>query len=1293
MKNNAPFEVKLLCTDGSYSSLMLMLTELQTMALREAMNGFFSSSKGITYGGSQVGNEVRVAQFTLKPGTKITENPDGTVTISRVDNKEGSKSVVKLDTNGKVVESKTTKVEFTADGGAFQRITDQDGNVREVTLVHGGAGQERPKVFFDDATGHLTVVSVTSKDENTKTVATFNEDGGVINRVDYDYDILEDGRVVEYSVDMNGQHYFREIIGLEQVGQISKLQTSKTGYVFATSTLPDGNYILVSMTQSSAQGFAATVTHETGSDGSVIQKYVSSEGTVIETVLIEGKPGSDKPIMEVDAIGNVTFSVTRADGTKVHVALDNSGLEFSGGTRTYETGPNGTCVLKYYDNQTETVTTKTLLEATEGAGIPVITRDRITGEFIIRAFQADGSSINVRMDANGWKVLDKYRLSLQVEDGEYYEVYESLTYTDPELSPFGRMRIRGGWIEEIGTNPSKDDSNHQKAIHGQGGLRDIWDRVLDWGLRGVPLSVDNVQTIGDSNWKGWKENGGTVERESVDFIATGVYKGVEKTVRLKAGGAGDDAILGADGNDLFYGGAGDDSLSGGEDGDLLSGEDGNDVVDGGDGNDQLHGGHGDDVIHGGAGDDLLDDALEGTTDGINVTGNDTMDGGAGNDLINGRAGDDVLVGGTGKDTLNGGDGADRLDGGDEADFLSAGADNDTLLGGADSDALYGNDGNDYADGGVGNDLLFGGRGHDLLEGGEGNDVMDGGADNDTVRGGAGDDVLFGDTGSDSLEGGAGDDMLHGGSFGDAFGDTLDGGDGKDTVDYSNSSAGVSLNLSRGTGAGGAAQGDVLRNIENVLGTAHNDTLVVGNADIANFDIDDYLARNGDIAAHMAANGLDRSWAYTHWLAYGRFEGRAGGWVGGSQSGADTGTSFDMAGYLLANADVAKVKKDNNYDDAWVYEHWIAYGRHEGRAGALKASGSVINAGAGHDTVQGGVYSDYLVGGDGNDVVQGQAGQDVVVGGQGNDQLWGGDGNDQVFGGAGEDLVIGDAGNDLLHGGDANDTLYGGAGEDTMHGGSSGDGLDGGDGNDVLWGEDGHDALSGGNGHDKLYGGNHDDKAWGGAGNDTADGGEGHDQLWGEDGNDSVSGGNGNDFLSGGAGQDTISGGANEDQLYGDDGNDLLQGDDGHDLLWGGTGNDWMNGGAHNDTLYGGSNEDTVFGGDGNDVLHGQDGYDVLNGGAGDDVLYGGAHADVFVFDVGGGSDVVRDFGSGDVLRLTSVSKSEWWTGYNSPKTITNWGTLVGTEITIGDRKILLEGIKAEQLKGGAVSGGAWEWHL
>ena len=80
-------------------------------------------------------------------------------------------------------------------------------------------------------------------------------------------------------------------------------------------------------------------------------------------------------------------------------------------------------------------------------------------------------------------------------------------------------------------------------------------------------------------------------------------------------------------------------------------------------------------------------------------------------------------------------------------------------------------------------------------------------------GGAGgdDDTLIGGEGNDTLIGGAG-------------ADSLDGGAGIDTADYSGSESGVTVDLSAGTGTGGDAEGDTLTSIENVTGSAHNDTL-------------------------------------------------------------------------------------------------------------------------------------------------------------------------------------------------------------------------------------------------------------------------------------------------------------------------------------------------------------------------------------------------------------------------------------------------------------------------------------
>ncbi len=106
------------------------------------------------------------------------------------------------------------------------------------------------------------------------------------------------------------------------------------------------------------------------------------------------------------------------------------------------------------------------------------------------------------------------------------------------------------------------------------------------------------------------------------------------------------------------------------------------------------------------------------------------------------------------------------------------------------------------------------------------DTLTGNANPNTLRGGLGDDIFNGGAGDDTLEGGAG-------------GDTLDGGDGTaDEVSYSNSANGVRVDLTI-AGAqpdfetnsfgfaetqGGDAVGDIITNVENILGSNQGDWL-------------------------------------------------------------------------------------------------------------------------------------------------------------------------------------------------------------------------------------------------------------------------------------------------------------------------------------------------------------------------------------------------------------------------------------------------------------------------------------
>ncbi|MGL4965387.1 MAG: calcium-binding protein, partial [Inquilinus sp.] len=222
---------------------------------------------------------------------------------------------------------------------------------------------------------------------------------------------------------------------------------------------------------------------------------------------------------------------------------------------------------------------------------------------------------------------------------------------------------------------------------------------------------------------------------------------------------------------------------------------------------------------------------------------------------------DTLLGDAGLDSLYGGAGNDTLQGGNDDDSLDGDTGNDTLKGEAGTDFLSGGDGNDNLDGGSGNDTLYGGDGDDVVRGDAGSDTVDGAAGTDTasyytgsvgvvidlaagtaaggeaqgdvliavenLSGSQGNDTLGGNAGTNTLQGWNGNDVLRGGSGADR----LDGGAGLDTATYTESSAGIVVDLTAPQGTGGAAQGDIYVSIENITGSTGQDILIgnsVGN---------------------------------------------------------------------------------------------------------------------------------------------------------------------------------------------------------------------------------------------------------------------------------------------------------------------------------------------------------------------------------------------------------------------------------------------------------------------------------
>ena len=203
----------------------------------------------------------------------------------------------------------------------------------------------------------------------------------------------------------------------------------------------------------------------------------------------------------------------------------------------------------------------------------------------------------------------------------------------------------------------------------------------------------------------------------------------------------------------------------------------------------------------------------------------------------------------------------------------------------------------------------------------------------------------------------------------------------------------------------------------------------------------------------------------------------------------------------------------------------------------------VFAGAGDDTVRGGLNDDEIFG---------QAGDDVLDGFGGNDLIDAGEGDDYVMGGTGIDYDD----EDVAAGFYDRDTILGGPGNDTLSGGLDANEIDGGDGDDLLNGSGSRDSLDGGAGNDLLRGFGNGDLLLGGDGNDLLDGDADDDDRFGEragdfddlDDGDTLEGGNGNDVLRGFFDDDLFRGGAGDDALFGGDGTDTAEDVDSGDVL-------------------------------------------------------------------------------------------------------------------------------------------------
>ena len=450
------------------------------------------------------------------------------------------------------------------------------------------------------------------------------------------------------------------------------------------------------------------------------------------------------------------------------------------------------------------------------------------------------------------------------------------------------------------------------------------------------------------------------------------------------GGAGDDTLTGGPGADSFTGGTGEDTVS------YATAQDEKVTVDltraagaaPADPNNPSHSdgdyfpaGHGVENVIGSP----RGDAITGDDEANKLWGRagaDTLNGGGGANELTGGAGNDRIVAGLGNDRVEGGAGADTLDGDAVSDaasgYAATPAGSDTLSYAGSAGAVVIDLSDQYAVAASAEQQ----RGH--YAAGQGGDAAgDRFRGFENVTGGMGNDRLIGDGWSNTLIGGPGADRLDGGSpqatgagpdgqFGTAD-DVMTGAD-RDTVSYAGSTAGVTITFSErrlnnedvtiGAGSGGDAEGDRLLNIENVTGSAHDDTFIASN-----------LSQ--------------------------RFNGGANAEDDPETPNVDESKDSDTVSYANLDVDLG------------------------GRFNPLVAgSGNYANienliGGSGNDFLDGDSNPNRLEGGAGGDSMIGDAGDDTLMGGPGDDQLIG-DGRDRegfdlLNGGPGADLISGDSG--------------------------------------------------------------------------------------------------------------------------------------------------------------------------------------------------------------------------------------------------------------------------------------------